>query len=248
MSIEAWQNDRKLLRQHFDDGVPENPTEAEVGQIWAAHHADGETVVAQEDALFERCLALKRGGRFLEIGIGYNPRMNRISQMVADGIAYTGLDLTIVCEHHRPMLEAAARQGLAYRLIGNRAGSYLYNVFDLARAGETFDLIYFDGHHTMYVDAGPLAIAAGLLAPDGILVVDDVDWSLSRLALEMYLSYPVWNFYRNHYDFDQYEPAQIRECPMQALVDVVLVKQLGFEIHPELACVRKAVLRRRLTR
>ncbi len=168
--------------------------------------------------------------------------------MVSERIDYTGLDLTIVCEQHRPMLETAARQGLSYRLIGNRTGSYLYNIFDLARAGERFDLIYFDGHHTMYVDAGPLVIAAGLLAPDGIFIVDDVDWSLARLARDMYVSYTQWNFYRNHYNFDQYEPAQIRECPMQALVDVVMIGQLGFETHPELACQRKAVLRRRAVR
>lgn len=245
MTIEAWQKDRELLRQHFDEVLPPDLTET---QYWSVYHSGAATDAAQEDELFQRCLALKRGGRFLEIGIGYNPRPNRISQMLSDGIAYTGLDLSLVCDRHRPVLEAAARQGLSYRLIGNRAGSYLYNVFDLARAGETFDLIYFDGHHTMYVDAGPLLIAAGLLKPDGIFVVDDVDWSLSRLARDMYVSRTQWSFYRNHYDFEQYEPAQIRECPMQALVDVVMVGQLGFEIHPELACQRKAVLRRRAGR
>jgi predicted O-methyltransferase YrrM len=245
LSREAWQKDRAVLRQYFDDALPEDITEA---QYWATYHRGEEAAVPRENALFERCLAIKRGGSFLEIGIGYNPNPVRIKDMLANGVRYTGLDLSVVCDRHRSVLETATRYGLSYRLIGNRAGSYLYNIVDLARAGETFDLIYFDGHHTMYVDAGPLVIAAGLLAPDGIFVVDDIDWSLSMRARDMYVSHEQWNFYRSHYDFDQYEPAQIRECPMQALVDVVLIGQLGFALDPELTCMRKAVLCRPTTR
>jgi SAM-dependent methyltransferase len=241
VSIEAWRKDRAVLRQYFDDPIPEDMPE---DQYWTIYHRGEENTEPEERALFERCLAIKQGGAFLEVGIGYNPNPTRISHMVQNRVAYTGLDLSIVCERHRPMLQTASHQGLAFRLIGNRAGSYLYNLVDLVRAGETFDLIYFDGHHTMYVDAGPMAIAAGLLRPDGIFVVDDIDWSLTKLARDMYVSYRQWHFYRGHYDFDQYEPAQIRECPMQVLVDTLLIAQLGFVIDPTLKCLRKAVLRR----
>jgi SAM-dependent methyltransferase len=240
VSTDAWQTDRALLRGHFDDILPEGQTEAE---YWQAQGPASAAAEAEEERLFERCFQTKRGGAFLEIGIGYNPRPARITHMVACGVSYCGLDLEVICARHRGVLEAAAGMGLSFRLIGNRAGSYLYNLVDLARAGETFDVIYFDGNHTMYIDAGPLVIAATLLAPDGILVVDDIAWSLSRLARDMYVSYGQWRFYRQHYNFEMYEPAQIRECHIGVLVDEILKRQLGFVADRELSCIGKAVLR-----
>ena len=241
MSVEAWQSDREQLRRYFDYPVPDGQSEA---AYWGQQGQDWMVQFALQEQLFERMFAQKRQGSFLEIGIGDQPVTQRIGNMIAHDIAYTGLDFAWVCERHQPALEAAVRQGLKFRLLGNRTGTYLFNLVELARAGERFDAIYFDGHHTMYVDAGPLLVAASLLAPDGILAIDDIAWSLSLVARNMYFSYQQWAFYRQMYNFDLYEPAQVRENHIGMLVDAVLVGRIGFVPDPALACLGKAVLRR----
>jgi predicted O-methyltransferase YrrM len=241
VSIEAWQRDRETLRRYFDDAPTSDAAEADHRRADATHYA---AAFAEQERLFERIFALKPKGLFLEVGIGEAPVKARIAAMLMHGIAYTGLDFDDVCARHRPDLEEAHRRGLSFRLIGNRAGSYLYNLFDLMRAGETFDVIYFDGHHTMNVDAGPLLVASMLLEPDGILVIDDVAWTLSQVARNMFLYYREWLFYRRIYDFDLYEPNQLREPHIGLLVDQVLIRRLGFVADPALALPGKAVLRR----
>ncbi len=221
--------------------MPAGTSEADYWARGTAGHAQS---VGNQETLFETLFARKRNGLFLEIGIGDAPIDRRIFAMISNQIAYTGLDFTTVCERHRPVLEAARGYGLSFRLIGNAAGSYLYNLFDLARADESFDLIYFDGHHTLYVDAGPLLLATTMLNPDGILVVDDIDWSLSTVAHNMYFSYDQWTFYRSIYDFDAYDARQARERHIGLLVDEVLIKRFGFVPDESLAVPNKAVLRR----
>ena len=71
------------------------------------------------------------------------------------------------------------------------------------------------------------------------------DWSLATVAHNMYFSYPQWTFYRPIYDFEAYEPAQLREPHIGLLVDHILVKRLGFVRDAGLAVRGKAVLRRR---
>jgi predicted O-methyltransferase YrrM len=241
VSTEAWQRDREQLRRYFDYPVPAGQSEDE---YWRRGTASQPAALADQERLFEHLFAAKPGGLFLEVGIGDAPVPARLTSMVTHRIAYTGLDFAAVCERHRPALELAHGHGLAFRLFGNRAGSYLYNLFELARAGESFDIIYFDGHHTMYVDAGPLLLATTLLEPDGVLVVDDIDWSLATVAHNMYFSYAQWTIYRAMYDFDAYEPAQLRERHIGLLVDEILIKRLGFVPDAALTTPNKAVLRR----
>ncbi|QQN65482.1 hypothetical protein JIR23_07015 [Bradyrhizobium diazoefficiens] len=96
------------------------------------------------------------GCRFLEIGVGPTFRRERFKAINEFGIHYVGLDLQHVCAERR------ADAGITDRNItfmGNPSGTYLFNLIRLARNRETFDIIYLDGSHSIYVDLAA-AIAA----------------------------------------------------------------------------------------
>lgn len=69
------------------------------------------------------------------------------------------------------------RPGIADRnitFLGNASGTYLFNLIRLARSRETFDVIYLDGSHSIYVDLAAAFAAVRLLRPGALFLFDDV--------------------------------------------------------------------------
>jgi hypothetical protein len=68
-------------------------------------------------------------------------------------------------------------------------------------------MIYLDGHHTLYVDLPAAFLANFLLKPGGILLFDDINWTLNDMQnmLEKYKKDPTpeeYEFYAKIYTFD----------------------------------------------
>lgn len=114
------------------------------------------------------------GCRFLEIGVGSTFRQERFRVINELGIRYVGLDFEHVCAQRRADL---ARGGIADRnitFLGNPSGTYLFNLIRLARNRQTFDVIYLDGSHSIYVDLAAAIAAVRLLRPGALFLFDDV--------------------------------------------------------------------------
>lgn len=50
----------------------------------------------------------------------------------------------------------------------NPSGTYLFNLIRLARNRETFDIVYLDGSHSIYVDLAAAIAAVRLLRPGAL--------------------------------------------------------------------------------
>ena len=194
-------------------------------------------------------LAEKRGGKFLEIGIGAGPKLARLKEMLAKGISYTGVDFAAVAEDHLQRLQAAGLGAeLAdgrIRFITNSKGSYNYNLLKLVRAGERFDLIYLDGHHTLDVDVQAAVWAARMLKRGGLMAVDDINWTLMKIARMMHERLQSWLIYGQVYDLSRYTTEEMAERNMQTIVNEVLIPVFGFERVENLSQPGWAVLRRK---
>lgn len=185
-----------------------------------------------------------RGGKFLEIGIGASPHVERLRILAENGVEYTACDFQNVCDLHKCILEKSDFVGKA-RFLGNRVGNYVWTLFEMQQRGEVFDTVYLDGHHTFYVDLPAIMIAHRLLKPGGYLLVDDVDWSLQTLRSNMFARYREWLFYRKLYDFREYSPEQQVLKHMKLIVDQVAIKELGCEIDQEFSSSNLCVLKKR---
>ncbi|OAF08756.1 hypothetical protein AYJ54_14005 [Bradyrhizobium centrolobii] len=114
------------------------------------------------------------GCRFLEIGVGSTFRKERFKTIDDLGINYVGLDVEHVCAARRADLSTAGIVNRDIRLLGNYVGTYLFNLIRLARRQETFDIIYLDGSHSIYVDLAAATAAVRLLKPGALFLFDDV--------------------------------------------------------------------------
>lgn len=79
------------------------------------------------------------------------------------GIRYVGLDFEHVCAQPRADLAAAGIADRNITFLGNASGTYLFNLIRLAKNRETFDIIYLDGSHSIYVDLAAAIAAVRLL-------------------------------------------------------------------------------------
>ena len=165
-----------------------------------------------------------KGGSFLEIGLGPKVRIERAKLMQDMSISYTGLDFDEICKNHASVL---ADQGITdLEFIGNRVGSYLYNLIRLRRKGRMFDVIYLDGHHTLYIDFAAAFACVPLLKPNGVIAFDDVRWSLGAKEKNLKDS----EFYKDLYDFDLYEQDEKDECHIEVIIKEYLIPVFGLEI------------------
>lgn len=105
------------------------------------------------------------GCRFLEIGVGPTLRQERFRAINELGIQYVGLDFEHVCAERRADLAAAGIADRNITFLGNASGTYLFHLISLARNRETFDVIYLDGSHSIYVDLAAAFAAVRLLKP-----------------------------------------------------------------------------------
>lgn len=104
------------------------------------------------------------GCRFLEIGVGPTFRQERFRVINELGIRFVGLDFEHVCVQRRADLAAAGIADRNITFLGNASGTYLFNLVRLARSRETFDVIYLDGSHSIYVDLAAAFAAVRLLS------------------------------------------------------------------------------------
>lgn len=146
------------------------------------------------------------GGRFLEIGIGSYPNIARHRLIEGLGIEYFGADRAQVCALHSSVLASEKLRPRTF--FGNTAGSYVWTLFELVQRGESYDAIFLDGHHTLYVDLPAMLLADRLLRNGGYLMLDDTKWTLAFLRENLCRSFGEWSFYRQVYDFDEYTPEQ----------------------------------------
>ncbi|MFB6421045.1 class I SAM-dependent methyltransferase [Bradyrhizobium tunisiense] len=121
--------------------------------------------------------------RFLEIGVGPTFRQERFRAINDLGIHYVGLDFEHVCGERRTDLAAAGIADRNITFLENASGTYLFNLISLARNRETFDIIYLDGSHSIYVDLAAAIAAVRLLKPGALFLFDDVRFCFGRRHL-----------------------------------------------------------------
>lgn len=87
------------------------------------------------------------------------------------------------CLERRADLAAAGIADRNITFLGNAPGTYLFNLIRLTRNRETFDIIYLDGSHSIYVDLASAVAAIRLLRPGALFLFDDVRFSFGRRHL-----------------------------------------------------------------
>lgn len=121
------------------------------------------------------------GCRFLGIGVGPTFRQEWFRAINELGIRYVGLEFEHVCAQRRADLAGIADRNITF--LGNPPGTYLFNLIRLARNRETFDIIYLDGSHSIYVDLAAAFAAVRLLRPGALFLFDDVRFCFGRRNL-----------------------------------------------------------------
>jgi hypothetical protein len=169
----------------------------------------------------------KRGFKsFLEVGIGPVVKFPQHEFFAERGIAYTGVDFSHVCARHSAALAQRDLLTPRHRLLGNDKGSPNFNLIALLDAAERFDLVYFDLHHTLNIDAVP-AVLSTLLARtgSGLVAFDDVQWTLAN-AREGLKKSP---FYGSIYDFDEYTEEQMHRPHVKVIIESILFRIFELE-------------------
>lgn len=168
--------------------------------------------------------------RFLEIGIGPTPNIDRLRLLLAHGVKYTGVDFASVCESHALAIRRAGLSSDAVEFAQNTTGTYAWTLFDMLGKGRRFDVVYLDGHHTFYVDIPAVFLGDRLLEPGGLFLVDDIRWSLDFLQVNLRRYFSAWRFYHSMYDFSAYTREQ-RSLPHIGLMGQrILVEELGYGV------------------
>ena len=114
------------------------------------------------------------------------------------------------------------------RLLGNKTGNYNWTLFELLKNKESFDLIYLDGSHTFYTDLPAFMLAHLLLKPCGILMIDDLEWTLNILKRNMAKSFFEYKFYRKMYDFSEYDERQQNTPHIKLITEELFLKHLHY--------------------
>lgn len=175
-------------------------------------------------------LTTRPGLRFLEIGIGPAPNIDRLRVLLAHGVKYTGVDFASVCESHADEIRRASLSSDAVEFVQNTTGTYAWSLFDMLGEGRRFDVVYLDGHHTFYVDMPAVFLGDRLLESGGHFLVDDIRWSLGAFQVTLLRWFTVWRFYHTMYDFSAYTAEQ-RSLPHVGLMaQRVLVGELGYGV------------------
>lgn len=184
-------------------------------------------------------LAQNRSGSFLEIGLGPKVRTER-HRLIRDlGLSYTGLDFEAVCAMHAEALEAAGLRGPHLEFVPNSCGTYLYNLVRLKREGRGFDVIFLDGHHTLYTDMAAVFAVLPLLKPGSFFILDDVEFTLERKESDLKNS----EFYKSIYDFSQYTAEEKREPHIGVILYEYLLTMFNFDIVQKFSSSAWVVLR-----
>ncbi len=186
------------------------------------------TILGDKEHFIQAILSQSRGKKFLEIGIGEFPNIERINLMVKNNIQYTACDFEAVCISHKKELEIRNIDTQWIRFASNRVGTYCWTLFEMLSKNEQFDVIYLDGHHTFYIDLPAVFLAHHLLRPGGYLLVDDIQWTCNFLKNNMLHTFNEWYFYHKMYDLSVYEPEQQDVPHIKMIAEEVLLNRLGY--------------------
>ncbi len=114
------------------------------------------------------------GCRFLEIGVG--PSLGAVQGLCGSGLR--------TCLRPTPGRSGGGRhRDRNITFLGNPSGTYLFNLIRLARKRETFEIVYLDGSHSIYVDLAAAIAAVRLLRPGALFLFDDVRFCFGRKHL-----------------------------------------------------------------
>ena len=106
-----------------------------------------------------------------------------------------------------------------------RGDSYSYNLAKLMlewrENGKKFDLVYLDGAHTFIHDGVAVCILKEMMAKDGYLVLDDINWSLKKS--------PTCNPDVNPKILEEYTNEQIECCQVRMVEQCFLEMDSNFE-------------------
>ncbi|WP_157933067.1 class I SAM-dependent methyltransferase [Roseovarius salinarum] len=201
-----------------------------------------EVVEMGKDERIEYLISEGEGRRFLEVGLGPDPKLRRHRLIEKHGYSYIGLDFHDVCEMHQSALRKDGVKLDRHEFIGNdRSGSYLFSLVHLlnrARKSGKFDIIFFDGHHTLNVDAAPLMVCAMLLKDGGALLVDDYRWTLENARSNLEKN----EFYDGVYNFDAYTESELNKPHIKIICEQILPEIHEFKIDSELSLPNWKVL------
>jgi SAM-dependent methyltransferase len=187
-------------------------------------------MLARHEELLRSVTAGRPGLRFLEIGIGSEPIVERMRLLQANGTRYTGVDFESVCADHRQTLARAGVPVSDIEFLGNRTGTYAWTLFELVRAGRRFDVVYLDGHHTFYVDLPAFLLADRVLEPGGWLLIDDIRWTLGSFRQSMIRNFSTWRFYHSMYDWSAYSADQQSVPHIGWIAQDLVIGELGYGI------------------
>lgn len=165
---------------------------------------------------------------FLEIGIGTYPHVDRVKLMLENGISYNACDFAPVCQKHLSILTSENVDTSKLKFFSNSVGTYAWTLMELLKSGKSYDIIYLDGHHTFYIDLPAFFLADQLLKPEGLLLVDDMRWTLSFMRWKMYSSFEDWHFYHKIYKFDDFSADQQQIPHIGMVVEDIMIKRLGY--------------------
>ncbi|MBI3583562.1 MAG: hypothetical protein HY096_06375 [Nitrospinae bacterium] len=184
----------------------------------------------KKENLIQSVLSDSGNKSFLEIGIGMNPNIERVQLLLKNHIRYTACDFEFVCKNHSSVIRNHfPEENLTQiRFLGNKAGNYNWTLFELLKNKESFDLIYLDGSHTFYTDLPAFMLAHLLLKPCGILMIDDLEWTLNILKRNMAKSFFEYKFYRKMYNFAEYDEEQQATPHIKLIVDELFLKHLCY--------------------
>lgn len=166
------------------------------------------------------------GCRFLEIGLGPTFRQERFRAINELDIRCVGLDFEHVCAQRRADLAKARIADRNITFLGNASGTYLFNLIRLARDRETFDIIYLDGSHSIYVDLAAAIAAVRLLRPGALFLLDDVRFCFGRRHL-----IPTTTQYADANEAKQLTEDEASEAHVTIIIRDYLIPLFGFEVE-----------------
>ena len=233
-----WQAFKLRTSKGASEALTSTPTKTEGERVNAA----------KKEALLVQTLvqefSARKGGKFLEVGVGAWPNIERLRLLNRINVQYSGCDVVDICARHRRHVLASAPELSEIRFLPNDCGTYAWTLFALMQAGEVFDVVYLDGHHTIYVDLPAFTILHFLLAPGGCLIVDDVQWTLAFLRRNMMRFFGEWIHYHQLYDYTQYSQDQQRRPHIGMIVERLMIERLHYELIESVSSPAVSVLRK----
>lgn len=101
-----------------------------------------------------------------------------------------------------------------------------FNLIRLARNRETFDIIYLDGSHSIYVDLAAAVAAMRLLRPSALFLFEDVRFCFGRGRL-----IPTTTQYADANEAKQLTEDEAGEPHITIIIRDYLIPLFGFEVE-----------------